>query len=129
VTGQYQWVDLLGEGLAGVFSEHTGAWHYSRNLGGLDGTVAFEASRAVAPAPSFSGVGRGVVQIQDLDADGRRHVVVRSPELEGYFEPDPAGGWNPFVPFAQCLRIDLNERHVPRVPRSRRSLFHNSESA
>jgi RHS repeat-associated protein len=112
VTGQYQWVDLFGEGLAGVFSEHTGAWRYSRNLGGLTGTVAFEASRPVAPAPSLSGVGRGVVQIQDLDADGRRHVVVRAPEMEGYFEPDEDDGWNPFVVFPNCLRIDLHERHV-----------------
>jgi RHS repeat-associated protein len=114
LNGQYQFVDLYGEGLAGVFSEHAGAWYYSRNLGdvGQTGKVAFEPPRPVAPVPSLSGVGRGVVQVQDLDGNGQRHVVVRAPELAGFYAPIGEDGWQNFVAFPNWLRIDLHDRHV-----------------
>ena len=112
--GHYQWIDLFGEGLAGIFSEHTGSWQYKRNLGDVDetGAVTLDESRPVLPKPSVAGVASGVVQVQDLDADGQRQVVVHAPELQGFFALDDTGGWRPFVPFPNCLRIDLHDRHV-----------------
>jgi RHS repeat-associated protein len=112
--GQYQWIDLFGEGLVGIFSEHQGGWRYKRNLGDVDetGAVTLDVSRPVVPKPSVAGVARGVVQVHDLDADGRRQVVVRAPGLEGFFEFDDIDGWRPFTPFQDCLCIDLHDRHV-----------------
>jgi RHS repeat-associated protein len=117
VTGPSQWVDLYGEGIAGVFSEQEGAWLYASNLGDVDepGTLRLDRRRLVMPRPSLSGVESRTLEFQDLDADGSRQVVVRSPQLEGYFELDDESGWEPFEPFPSALRVELDERHVRRL--------------
>ena len=71
-----QWVDLYGEGIAGVFGEHEGAWRYCANLGDVDapGKLRLDTSRLVRPKPSFAGVTSGVLSFEDLDADGRKQV-------------------------------------------------------
>src|SRR5262249_52660235 len=109
-----RWVDLYGEGIAGVFSEHEGAWRYCASLGDVDepGRLRLDESRVVRPKPSFSGVDSGVLTFEDLDADGRKQVVVRSPEVTGYFELEGGDGWADFRPLPAIVRIDLSDRHV-----------------
>jgi hypothetical protein len=109
-----QWVDLYGEGIAGVFGEHEGAWRYCANLGDVDepGKLRLDTSRLVRPKPSFAGVRSGVLTFEDLDGDGRKQVVMRSPELTGYFELEGGDGWADFRPLPAIVRIDLSDRHV-----------------
>jgi len=109
-----QWVDLYGEGIAGVFGEQEGAWRYCANLGDVDepGKMRLDASRLVRPKPSFTGVRSGVLTFEDLDADGRKQVVVRSPEIAGYFELEDGERWADLRPLPAVVRIDLSDRHV-----------------
>ncbi|HEX4982899.1 MAG TPA: SpvB/TcaC N-terminal domain-containing protein, partial [Ilumatobacteraceae bacterium] len=122
VSGPYHWVDLFGEGIAGVLSEHEGAWLYTANLGDPDGTgtVRLDRQRALPSRPSFSGLTSGLLQVQELDADGRKQVVVTTPQQSGYFEiesdaeldADIDESWQPFRPFTDAIRIDLTEAHI-----------------
>jgi hypothetical protein len=84
-AGGYQLMDLYGEGIPGVFSEQAGAWFYKANLGDVDedGRVRFDATHWVVPKPSFAGMGSGVLELRDLDANGLEQVVVHTPELQG----------------------------------------------
>ena len=119
VTAPAQWVDLFGEGIAGVFSEHEGAWLYASNLGDLDGTgeLRLDAQRLVMPKPSFSGVRSGTLTFEDLDADGSRQVVLRSAGVAGLFR----AGTGRCVGTVQALpgRPADRSRRAPR-PQARR---------
>ena len=57
VVRPYHWVNLFSEGIAGVLSEHEGAWWYTANLGDPDdnGTIRLPGA-GVASRPSFSGL-------------------------------------------------------------------------
>src|SRR5262249_41868738 len=109
LSGNYQWVDLYDEGIAGILSEHENAWLYKSNLG--DGR--FSTPLQVAARPSFTGVASGTLQRLDLEADGRKFVVT-SGTPEGYFELDPAAGLQPFVAFDRVvnLRDDASVRMI-----------------
>ncbi|MFC7448961.1 SpvB/TcaC N-terminal domain-containing protein [Rhodococcus daqingensis] len=110
----FQWMDLYGEGISGVFTEQAGAWWYKRNLGAQDDStqIRFDTARLVAPRPSPSGMTTGILRLQDLDSDGYRQVVIGSPELQGWYERDNDDGWGPFTPFEAALHIDLQDRHM-----------------
>lgn len=101
LTGPYQWMDFEGEGISGILTEQVGGWFYKNNLG--DGH--FDTAKIIAPKPSFTGLGAGALQWQDLDADGRRQVVSETP-TKGYWELDDDQEWEPFHTFAKNLNID-----------------------
>lgn len=88
LSGPYQWVDLYNEGIPGILTEQGEGWHYKHNLGEVAeaGVASFAPARLVAPKPSFTGLGQGVMQLQDLDADGGKQIVVNAPGLQGYFD-------------------------------------------
>ncbi|SOE87375.1 RHS repeat-associated core domain-containing protein [Burkholderia sp. YR290] len=101
----YQFVDLWGEGISGIFTEQADAWLYKSNLG--DGR--FTPAQAVAPKPSFTGLATGSLQLQDLEADGRKFMVVTQPPLRGAFELSDGGEWQPFVSFQRVPNVALND--------------------
>jgi RHS repeat-associated protein len=126
LSGNYQWVDLYDEGIAGILSEHETAWLYKSNLG--DGK--FSVPQYVAERPSFTGVASGGLQLLDLEADGRKFVVTsRAPQ--GYFEIDESSGWKPFVPFERVvnLRDDDNVRMIDLDGDGRAELVMSEEDA
>jgi len=49
LTNNYQWVDLYGEGIAGILAEQGNAWYYKSNLGssGVDQDVTFSVAKEV----------------------------------------------------------------------------------
>jgi RHS repeat-associated protein len=101
----YQWVDLYSEGVPGILTEQAMAWYYKSNLGNGN----FERASIVLPKPSFTGVVAGLLQFQDLNADGTRYAVSLSPQLQGYFELTDENEWLPFRSFDQVLNIDSSD--------------------
>ena len=103
IGANYQWVDLYNEGISGILSEQANGWYYKSNLG--DGH--FTRAQQVAPKPSFAGVATGHLQFQDLDADGRKQLVVNDASLKGYFELNDKNKWLAFRSFAQMPNVDF----------------------
>ncbi|HYI11054.1 MAG TPA: SpvB/TcaC N-terminal domain-containing protein [Thermoanaerobaculia bacterium] len=105
VPAPYQWIDLYGDGVPGMLTEQGNAWYFKQNEGGGH----FARARAVAPKPSLIGVGNGTIQIQDLDADGRKQVVSNA-GLRGYFELTDENEWLPFRAFEQLPTDDPSDK-------------------
>jgi RHS repeat-associated protein len=106
--GRFQWVDLDGEGIAGVLSEQADAWWYARNRGaGRLGPVEL-----VATQPSPSNLSGGGQHLADLGGDGRTCLVQYSDPLPGYFERTDDGGWAPFRPFPQRPNISWDDPNL-----------------
>lgn len=114
LTSGYQWVDLYGEGLSGILSEQGTGWYYKHNLG----EGHFAPAVQVAPKPSLTGMADGVLQLQDLAADGRKQIVVNSPGLQGFFEladmgPSPSQTqWEHFQAFARTANVNLRDPNI-----------------
>jgi RHS repeat-associated protein len=112
-----RWVDLHGEGITGAFIDQGDAWLYAANLGDVDEqhTVQLDRAKLVAPRPSFSGVARGTLRFEDLDADGARQLVIHTAEIQGYFPLGDGAAWLPFRSFPGVLRVDLDDRNLRRL--------------
>lgn len=104
-NAKYQWVDLEGEGLAGIPTEQAGQWYYRENLG--QGQLG--DWRALTEQPLT--LGKRGVQISDLNSDGVQELVVRGDSVNGYFEYQD-GHWENFVAFVQQLTFDLNDPNL-----------------
>lgn len=97
-----QWVDLDGEGIAGVLVASERALHYKTNLGG--GRLSPPALLRSLPAPTE--LASGTQAFVDVAGDGRLALVRYTPPLAGYFARTRDGGWAPFVPFRAVPNID-----------------------
>jgi RHS repeat-associated protein len=111
LTNNYQWVDLYGEGISGILTEQGNGWFYKSNLGDLDGDgeVAFTVAKPVMPKPSFTGIGNGVLSLQDLEGNGQRQVVIDSPGLSGFFELTEDNEWKSFQSFERVVNINKQD--------------------
>jgi len=114
LTNNYQWVDLYGEGIAGILTEQGAGWYYKSNLGSPNenGEVAFTNGEKVIPKPSLNGLSNGTLSIQDLASNGEKQVVVNSQTLNGYFELTEEQDWKPFQHFEQVANIDINDKNT-----------------
>ncbi|MDJ0574404.1 MAG: SpvB/TcaC N-terminal domain-containing protein [Xenococcaceae cyanobacterium MO_234.B1] len=65
--GQYQWLDLDGEGISGILTEQAGGWFYKANLG----TAKFAPLQLVATKPSISNFQNSQQRFMDLAGDGQ----------------------------------------------------------
>lgn len=104
----YQFVDLWSEGISGILTEQAGSWFYKNNLGGGE----FSPAQVVSPKPSFTGLAKGTLQLQDLEADGRKFIVVTEPPLRGAFELSDAHEWQPFTSFQNVPNVALNDPYT-----------------
>jgi Salmonella virulence plasmid 65kDa B protein/Insecticide toxin TcdB middle/C-terminal region/Insecticide toxin TcdB middle/N-terminal region/FG-GAP-like repeat len=116
---RYQWIDLDSEGLPGVLTEQADAWFYKRNVSNLprNGNVVkarFEPMELVATKPSLADLGRRH-RLMDLAGDGQLCLVQFGQPLPGYYERDPDGAWQPFVPFASFPNIDWKNPNLKSV--------------
>ena len=91
----YQWIDLDGEGAAGVLTLQADAWWYARNGG--EGRLG--PLELVATQPAAADLGGGRQQLTDLGGDGRLCLVQYTDPLPGFYERTPDANWKPFQPF------------------------------
>lgn len=105
LTSGYQWTDFYGEGISGILTEQGDGWYYKENMGDGEFTIA----RSVMPKPSFTGLSNGILQLKDLEADGRKFIVVNAPGLQGYFELNDDNEWESFRTFTHTANVDLRD--------------------
>jgi len=106
----HQWVDLDGEGIAGLLSEEAGAWRYRRNLGG----GRFGGPRVLPTRPSTAALATSRQQLLSLEGDGRLELVELSGPAPGFFTREPEKDtWASFVPFkAIPVGLDWNDPNL-----------------
>ncbi|MFN0217011.1 MAG: SpvB/TcaC N-terminal domain-containing protein, partial [Saprospiraceae bacterium] len=116
LSSNYQWTDLYNEGIPGILSEQGTGWFYKHNLGDVDedGDVRFERAQLVMDKPSLTGLGNGTLQLQDLEANGQKQIVINAPGVQGYFQLSESeeGEWEPFKSFLNRVNIDLRDPNV-----------------
>ena len=91
----YRFLDLDGEGIAGVLTEQADAWLYKPNLG----EGQFGAIQTVAHRPSLASVEQRSQQFMDLTGDGVLDLVDFSPSAPGFYERNQNAAWTGFRAF------------------------------
>jgi RHS repeat-associated protein len=117
---EYQWVDLDGEGIAGILAPKPGGWYYKRNLSPLTGGSESNGDgRAVRFGPleaiplAIAGPLSSSRQLFDVDLDGRPDLVELSQPHAGFFpRAEEDDGWEPFRSFASQPTLDWNDANV-----------------
>ncbi|MFA0963523.1 SpvB/TcaC N-terminal domain-containing protein [Roseivirga sp. BDSF3-8] len=113
IGGNYQWIDLYGEGINGLLTEQGSGWYYKDNLGDTDddGRVTFGSTRPVAPKPGFTGLG-STITIADLDSDGLKEMVTQNGGVQGYYSMGTDGKWRTFQPLRDIANVDISDPNV-----------------
>jgi len=105
LNNNYQWVDFKNEGIPGILTEQANEWFYKSNLGGGEFTNAIP----LASRPSLNGLSSGLLQLQDIEADGSKQIVANSPGIRGFYELTDDGEWKTFQSFEQMPVIDWQD--------------------
>lgn len=100
----YQWLDLDGEGIAGVFGEQGDAWWYKPNLG--DGRLG--RARPIGARPGIE----GRAQFLDLAGDGQLDAVTLQAPNAGFYERDDQAGWSRFTPLLNQPNVAWDDPEV-----------------
>ena len=117
----YQWVDLDGDGVAGILTEQANAWFYIRNLSPktivIENNVAqtranFAPLEIVAVQPSFKNISGGGLQFLDLAGDGRPDLVQFDGPAPGFYEHEEDDTWTPHRPFTSLPNIDWHDPNL-----------------
>ena len=118
----YQWIDLDGDGVAGILSEHANSWFYKRNVSPknivIENNVAhtlakFAPLENVGTHPSFTGIAGGnAMQFLDLEGDGRPDLANFSSLTPGFFEHEETGEWLPHRAFTSLPRINWSDPNL-----------------
>ncbi|MCE3552395.1 sugar-binding protein [Pseudonocardia sp. RS11V-5] len=103
----YEFVDLHGDGVAGVLAATEASWLYQRNESPALDSVRFGPVRQLPVHPNQSPGGQ--VQLLDLAGDGTVDLVALAGPVTGFWEHDDAEGWHPFAPFAHALNRDFDD--------------------
>ncbi|GAA4469208.1 SpvB/TcaC N-terminal domain-containing protein [Phytohabitans houttuyneae] len=113
-----RWVDLDGDGAAGILTEHEGAWYYRRNAsdvrppdGGGPPVARFEAAVPVASRPALA-ARAGAATLIDLAGEGRVGFAALAPGTGGFHERTPGGDWTPFRPFDTFPNLDIDDPNL-----------------
>ncbi len=101
----YQWTDLWNEGISGILTEQANGWFYKSNLSNGN----FSAALPVIPKPSYTGLRNSALQLQDLEADGRKFIVSLQADTKGYFELSDEDKWQPFNSFEEMPNINFSD--------------------
>ena len=98
----YQWVDLYGDGLAGMLYRQGDDWRYREPLRDPD---AGDDTDAVTygdwqPVPQLPSMQPQRFTLIDINHDGRLDWLVTQPGLAGYFSLTADKRWSGFTPFS-----------------------------
>jgi len=104
----YRWVDLNGEGIAGVFSEQADAWYYKPNKG----EGQFGATECVATRPSLANLSNERQELLDLSGSGQLDLVMFGAPMPGFFARTEDSSWDRFCPFIGLPDIDWQDPHL-----------------
>lgn len=96
-SSRRRWVDVLGDGVAGLLAEEGDSWVYKRNVSPTTGVVAFAPAQVVAARPVTGGDDGW--QWLDVAGDGQPDLVNLERSVGGFHERASDGGWKPFRPF------------------------------
>jgi RHS repeat-associated protein len=119
--GNYQWLDLDGEGMQCVLVEQDDGWYYKRNVSPgtftfEDGkpkiSVRFEAVTEVARLPSLAEAPSGSHQFLDLAGDGQLDCVVLDRPVAGFFERTEDQDWEAFRPLPSQPNVDSRDPNL-----------------
>jgi RHS repeat-associated protein len=114
----YHWLDLDGEGLAGILSEQAGAIFYKRNLSPIntsneDGaTLTLARFAPVELLASQPVQASAKAQFMDLAADGHQDMVSLEDPLCGYYERTDLLGWESFRAFESFPNLDIRDPNL-----------------
>jgi RHS repeat-associated protein len=100
---RYQWADLEGEGLSGLFTQTNETWYFKRNLG--DGHFGPKETIRQRPVPAGAGV-------SDYDGNGLNDYGLQNGSLNGFFEMNDEGEWQPFRSFTDIPNINWNDPNL-----------------
>jgi RHS repeat-associated protein len=106
------WVDLDGDGVAGVLADDGGAWLYKRNLSPLDGTLRLAPEREVVVRPLAAAAPATGWHWLDVGGDGQLDLVRLGGRASGFHERAPDGGWEPFAPFPLAPTLDFGDANL-----------------
>jgi RHS repeat-associated protein len=105
----YQWIDLDGDGLSGIFTEQAAEWYYKPNLGMGPAGPSLDEMREVVPRPSIAALDATGQQLLDIDGSGKVALVELHSQLAGFHQQDDLLGWMGFVPFRSLPNIDWDD--------------------
>jgi hypothetical protein len=140
VRGSFQWLDLLGEGLSGIFATQDGEWYYKRNLTAANfdldwkngetisdlvslrlQDVEFAPLQSIDQRPSLP-LGAGPNPIfESVSGDTCLDIVQMQGPVKGFYRSlvasnvGPASsalGWASFQPFASLPTINVDGPNV-----------------
>ncbi len=106
--GQYQWLDLDGEGISGILTEQAGGWFYKANLG----TAKFSELQVVATKPSVSNLSNSQQRFMDLAGDGQQDLVLLNRATPGFYERTLDEEWTSFKAFRTIPNVDWNDPNL-----------------
>ena len=120
----FQWLDLYGEGVSGIFIQNPQAWYYKPNLGdkryfdppqtgqdpGPDATLG--ALTLIHDRPSLATPGDNSQQLGDIDGNGQTNLRILSSGISGYYEIDKKDHWQALRPFKSIPGIDMNDPNL-----------------
>jgi hypothetical protein len=106
----FQWIDLDGEGLSGIFSQSTGGTFYKHNLSQSDKTSSPQFG-PLQTLRSFPLVKQGEFQLMDLAADGHVDVVKMGTGSSGYYSRIN-NVWASFRQFSSVPNINFADPYV-----------------
>lgn len=106
----YQFIDLHGEGVAGVLTRTAEAWYYKPNLSPLqhDSVAVFGPSRRLETIPNATTSAR----FADLAGDGRLDLIDPDAAVSGFYRHDKAQGWEPLRRFQTYPHSNLDDPNV-----------------
>ena len=107
----YTLIDLFGNGLPDILCTTENAYYYWRNLG--DG--CFERRNVQQNMPSGVILSSPNIAIGDIGGDGLADIIVRTPEISGFYEATPIGSWKPYKKFDHIPSFDLSDSNVQLV--------------
>jgi RHS repeat-associated protein len=101
LSDPYRWVDLDGEGIAGVLTEQAASWYFKPNLGGGH----FAPLQCVTAQASSANLNAGHQALLDLGGEGQLDLVEFGPGMPGFYERACNASWHPFQTFQSFPNI------------------------